>query len=98
MCVLGNRLLMTSVYKINDVEYCTKEKYCIMNISEPANQQVICPLFKLYCNESEANTTCDPYWTRNAIKIRKAFPGFPMAFRGKRFSEEILIFVLNTVV
>ena len=81
MCVLGGRLLTTQSYTVNGTKFCTKDIQCII-----ANQTVPCPLYKLYCSDVESNHTCDLFWSRSPIEIRKAFHGFPYAFKQNLFS------------
>lgn len=91
MCLLGDRLLITKSYTFNNIQYCTKNKYCNSNITNyinnatisqdynitSNNSMILCPLYKLYCN---LNDNCDTYWLNNDIKMIKALPGFPNTF------------------
>lgn len=78
MCLLGDRLLITKSYTINDIKYCTKDKYCnITQSNNITNEDYLCPLYKLYC---DIENNCDLFWSNNEIKILNALPGFPSTF------------------
>jgi hypothetical protein len=74
MCVLGDRLLTSKSY-LNNIDYCTKSKFCEIN-----NETQTCPLYGLYCNNETISANCDTFWLDNKIQVKKAFPGFPNEF------------------
>lgn len=82
MCLLGDRLLITKAYSINNIHFCTKNKYCYLKnynntLMNNTSNAIICPLYRLYCNN---NSSCDSYWLNNNIKSINALPGFPKSF------------------
>ena len=91
MCILGDRLLSTKAYTINGIAHCTKDKFCFNPQQNESSSEYLCPLYKIYCAHSANDTfsnslndfsNCDPYFSRNKVFTKKAFPGFPRAFFG----------------
>jgi hypothetical protein len=53
LCLLGDRLLMSDSYTLNNKKYCTKNKFCFSTNSNNETEQFLCPLYKVYCSEED---------------------------------------------